>query len=64
MIEDHELDIWREQWGRVTGPSSEFQHKIQRRIKLQDRRFCLRFAVCLAIPSARLEAERIAAPFS
>lgn len=41
MIEDHELDIWREQWGSVAESSPEFQRKIQQRIKLQERRFLL-----------------------
>ena len=41
MIEDHELNIWREQWGSIAAPSPEFQRKIQRRIKRQDRQFFL-----------------------
>ena len=41
MIEDRELDRWREQWGSIAGPSPEFQRKIQHRIKRQDRRFVL-----------------------
>ena len=41
MIEDSELDIWREQWRRVAEPPAEFQHKVQQRIKRQDRRFVL-----------------------
>jgi hypothetical protein len=41
MIEDYELDLWRKQWRTVAGPSPDFQRKIQRRIKLQDRRFLL-----------------------
>jgi hypothetical protein len=41
MSEDHELDSWRERWGSVLGPSPDFQHKIQQKIKDQDRRFSL-----------------------
>jgi Na+/melibiose symporter-like transporter len=41
MIEDRELDIWREQWSSVAEPPAEFQRKVQRRIKRQDRRFVL-----------------------
>ena len=41
MIEDHELDLWRKQWGTVAGLSPDFQRKIRQRIKLQNRRFFL-----------------------
>ena len=41
MIEDRELDAWREQWSSVAEPPAEFQRKIQQRIKRQDRRFVL-----------------------
>ena len=41
MIEDHELDAWREQWVSVAEPSPEFQRKVQQKIKRQDRRFVL-----------------------
>lgn len=41
MIEDRELDIWREQWSRVAEPPAELQRKVQQRIKRQDRRFVL-----------------------
>jgi hypothetical protein len=41
MIEDRELDAWRERWTSVAEPRAEFQRKIQRRIKRQDRRFVL-----------------------
>jgi hypothetical protein len=41
MIEDRELDIWREQWGSVVEPPAGFQRKVQQRIKRQDRRFLL-----------------------
>jgi hypothetical protein len=41
MTEDRELDGWREQWSSVAGPPAEFQHKVQQRIKRQDRRFVL-----------------------
>jgi Na+/melibiose symporter-like transporter len=41
MIEDRELDTWREQWSSVGEPPAEFQRKVQQRIKRQDRRFVL-----------------------
>lgn len=41
MTEDRELNLWREQWGSVAPPSPEFQSKVQKRIKVQDRRFWL-----------------------
>jgi Na+/melibiose symporter-like transporter len=41
MMEDRELDLWREQWSSVARPSPEFQRQVQKRIKLQDRRFLL-----------------------
>jgi Na+/melibiose symporter-like transporter len=41
MIEDRELDIWREQWSSAAEPPAEFQRKVQQRIKRQDRRFVL-----------------------
>ena len=41
MIEDRELDIWREQWSGVAEPPAEFQRKVQQRIKRQDRHFVL-----------------------
>lgn len=41
MIEDRELDLWREQWSSVAGPSPEFQRKIKERIKLQERHFLI-----------------------
>jgi hypothetical protein len=41
MIEDRELDSWREQWSNVAEPPAEFQRKIQQRIKREDRRFVL-----------------------
>lgn len=41
MTEDHELDLWREQWGSVAGPSKEFHRQVQKRIEIQDRRFLL-----------------------
>ena len=41
MIEDRELDTWREQWSSVAEPPAEFQSKVQQRIKSQDRRFVL-----------------------
>jgi hypothetical protein len=41
MTENRELDLWREQWSGVARPSPEFQRQVQRRIKVQDRRFWL-----------------------
>jgi len=45
MIEDRELDAWREQWSSVAEPTADFQRdfqrKVQQRIKRQDRRFVL-----------------------
>jgi Na+/melibiose symporter-like transporter len=41
MIEDRELDAWREQWVSVAEPPQDFQRKVQQRIKRQDRRFVL-----------------------
>jgi len=45
MIEDRELDAWREQWNRVAEPSADFQREVQRkvqqRVQRQDRRFVL-----------------------
>jgi Na+/melibiose symporter-like transporter len=41
MIEDRELDAWREQWDGVAESSPGFQSKILRRIKLQEQRFVL-----------------------
>lgn len=41
MIEDRELDTWREQWGSVAEPLPEMQHQIQRKIKRQNMRFVL-----------------------
>jgi hypothetical protein len=45
MIEDRELDAWREQWKSVAEPSADFQrdfqHKVQLRVQRQDRRFVL-----------------------
>jgi hypothetical protein len=41
MTEDRELDLWREQWSSVARPSPEFKRQVQRRIKVQNRRFWL-----------------------
>jgi Na+/melibiose symporter-like transporter len=41
MIEDRELDNWRERWSNVTEPPADLQRKVQQRIKRQDRRFVL-----------------------
>jgi hypothetical protein len=45
MIEDRELNAWREEWGAAAEPSSglpgDFQRKVQQRIARQERRFVL-----------------------
>jgi hypothetical protein len=41
MTEDRELDLWREQWSGVARPSPEFQRQVQKRVKVQERRFWL-----------------------
>ena len=41
MIEDHELDTWREQWVSAAKPSHEFQRRVQQKIKSQDQRFVI-----------------------
>lgn len=41
MIEDRELDTWREQWGSIAELSPDFQRKIRQRIKRHDRQFLL-----------------------
>lgn len=41
MMEDGELDLWREQWSGVAPLSPEFLRQVQKRIKVQDRRFWL-----------------------
>jgi hypothetical protein len=41
MTEDHELDIWREEWAGVAAPSPDFKRQVQQKIKLQNRRFLL-----------------------
>jgi cytochrome bd-type quinol oxidase subunit 2 len=45
MIEDRELDAWREQWTSVAKPSAtfqrDFQRKVQQRIKRHNQRFVL-----------------------
>ena len=41
MTNDRELDVWREQWSGVARPSPDFQRQVQKRIKVQDRRFWL-----------------------
>jgi Na+/melibiose symporter-like transporter len=41
MIQDRELDSWREQWGNVVGPSPEFRRTLQKKIKRQSQRFLL-----------------------
>jgi uncharacterized membrane protein len=71
MTEDHELDLWREQWSSVARPSPEFQRQVQKRIKVQNRRFWLGnllavtgvvgmliFAVYLNHQTSRLEKGR------
>lgn len=41
MTQDRELDLWREQWTSVARPSPEFQSRVQKRIKVQNRCFWL-----------------------
>jgi hypothetical protein len=41
MKEDRELDLWREQWSSVARPSPELKRQVQKRIKVQNRRFWL-----------------------
>src|ERR1700693_163295 len=41
MIEDRELDTWREQWSSVAEPPADFQRNVHQKIKRQDRRFVL-----------------------
>jgi hypothetical protein len=48
MTEDRELDLWREQWSGVARPSPEFRRQVQKRIKVQDRRFWLGNLLALA----------------
>ena len=38
---DRELDLWREQWSNVAPLPPEFQRQVQKRIKVQRRRFWL-----------------------
>jgi hypothetical protein len=45
---DRELDLWREQWSGVARPSPEFRRQVQKRIKVQDRRFWLGNLLALA----------------
>lgn len=71
MTEDRELDLWREQWSSVAPPSPEFQRQVQKKIKVQNRRFWLGnllavagvagmliFAVLLSHQSSRIERGR------
>ncbi len=39
MIEDRELESWREQWAAVAGPSPDLQRKVRQKIERQNRRF-------------------------
>jgi len=41
MTKDRELDLWREQWSSVARPSPELKRQVQKRIKVQNRRFWL-----------------------
>lgn len=41
MIEDLELEEWRQQWNGVVSPSPEFQRRTLQKIKRQNRRFVL-----------------------
>jgi hypothetical protein len=48
MMDDRELDVWREQWRGVAPLSTELQRQVQAKIKLQDRRFWLGNLLALA----------------
>ena len=39
MIEDRELENWREEWGRIAKPSPDFHLKARQKIERQNRRF-------------------------
>jgi Na+/melibiose symporter-like transporter len=41
MTEDRELELWREQWSTVAEASAGLQRQVQKRIKLQNRRFLI-----------------------
>lgn len=41
MMEDRELDAWREQWTSAAEPATDFQRKVRQRIQREDRRFVL-----------------------
>jgi len=41
MTEDREVDLWREQWSGVAPLSPDFLRQVQKRIKVQARRFWL-----------------------
>jgi hypothetical protein len=47
-MEDREVDLWREQWSGVARPSPEFWRQVEKRIKVQDRRFWLGNLLALA----------------
>lgn len=48
MTEDREVDLWREQWSGVAPLSPEFLRQVQKRIKVQDRRFWLGILLAVA----------------
>ena len=54
MTEDRELDLWRQQWSRVAQPSPEFKRQVQKRIKVQNRRFWLGSLLALAASAGTL----------
>jgi cbb3-type cytochrome oxidase subunit 3 len=71
MTEDHELDVWREQWSSAVRPSPELRRQVQQRIAAQDRRFLwgnvltamaflgmLIFALFLRRQASRIENEQ------
>ena len=39
MIEDRELESWKEEWSRVAGVSPDFHRKVRRKIERQNQRF-------------------------
>jgi hypothetical protein len=54
VTENRELDLWREQWSSVARPSPELQRQVQKRIKVQDRRFWLGNLLAVAALSGML----------
>jgi hypothetical protein len=49
MIEDRELNSWREQWSSVAEPPADSQRKVRQKIKRQDRLFVLGNVLTLVV---------------